>query len=164
MSGKREAQRVLRVRVQKMQRRFGSRKIHHLVGDGRAAEEKMWRKKWTKAPPLQHMRAAATVCEGTASSSAMQMYLALAFLIAARGFAEQVNPIEQVLAMITDLQSKVISEGEASHKVFAEFSEWCEDEARELGFQIKTSQGEITALKATIEKESASIAEYEVPV
>jgi len=85
------------------------------------------------------------------------MNLALAFLIAAHGFAEQVNPIEQVLTMISDLQAKVISEGEGSHKVFAEFSEWCEDEARELGFSIKTAKGEIANLEATIAKESANI-------
>jgi len=85
------------------------------------------------------------------------MNLALAFLIAAHGFADQVNPIEQVLTMISDLQAKVISEGEGSHKVFAEFSEWCEDEARELGFSIKTAKGEIANLEATIAKESANI-------
>jgi len=85
------------------------------------------------------------------------MNLALAFLIAAHGFAEQVNPIEQVLTMISDLQAKVISEGEGSHKVFAEFSEWCEDEARELGFSIKTAKSEIANLEATIAKESANI-------
>jgi len=44
--------------------------------------------------------------------------------------------------------------------VFAEFSEWCEDESRELGFSIKTLTGQISDLKATIEKESALIEEY----
>merc|ERR1719327_2587736 len=66
--------------------------------------------------------------------------------------------------MISDLQSKVIGEGAESHKVFSEFSEWCEDEARQLGFQIKTAQGEIADLKATIEKEAASIAGYEAKI
>jgi chromosome segregation ATPase len=94
----------------------------------------------------------------------MKMHLALGFLIAARGFAEKVNPIEQVLNMITDLQAKVISEGEESHKVFAEFSEWCEDEARELGFSIKTAKAEIESLEATIAKESASIEELNTKI
>jgi chromosome segregation ATPase len=94
----------------------------------------------------------------------MQLHLALALLVAARGLAEQVTPIEQVLTMITDLQAKVISEGEESHKVFAEFSEWCEDEARELGFSIKTAKGEIESLEATIAKESASIEELNTKI
>merc|ERR1719277_1009650 len=64
------------------------------------------------------------------------------------------------MEMISELQAKVIGEGEESHKVFAEFSEWCEDESRELGFSIKTLTGQISDLKATIEKESALIEEY----
>ncbi|CAK0840727.1 unnamed protein product, partial [Prorocentrum cordatum] len=51
-----------------------------------------------------------------------------------------------------------------SHSVFSKFSEWCEDEARQLGFQIKTSQGEIADLKATIEKEASNIAAYETKI
>ncbi|CAK0845930.1 unnamed protein product [Prorocentrum cordatum] len=74
------------------------------------------------------------------------------------------SPVAKVIEMLSSLQAKVISEGEASHAVFAKFSEWCEDEARELGFQIKTSQGEIANLKATIEKEAASIGGYEAKI
>jgi len=74
------------------------------------------------------------------------------------------SPVAKVIEMLSGLQAKVISEGEESHAVFAKFSEWCEDEARELGFQIKTSQREITDQKATIEKESASIASYEAKI
>jgi cell division protein FtsL len=69
-----------------------------------------------------------------------------------------------VLEMLAGLQSKVISEGSASHKVFAEFSEWCEDQARELGFSIKTAQGEIADLKATIEKEASNIEGYNAKI
>ncbi|CAK0865586.1 unnamed protein product [Prorocentrum cordatum] len=74
------------------------------------------------------------------------------------------SPVAKVIEMLSGLQAKVISEGEESHAVFAKFSEWCEDEARTLGFQIKTSEGEIANLKATIEKEAASIAGYEAKI
>merc|ERR1719401_967510 len=74
------------------------------------------------------------------------------------------NPVAKVLEMISDLQSKVIGEGEESHKIFAEFSEWCEDQARELGFSIKTAQGEIADLKATIEKEASNIEGYNAKI
>merc|ERR1719343_1639216 len=85
------------------------------------------------------------------------MFLMLAILSVVPAAAEESSPIGKILEMISDLQSKVIAEGEDSHKVFAEFSEWCEDEARDLGFSIKTALGEIDSLKATIAKEEANI-------
>merc|ERR1719145_400039 len=74
------------------------------------------------------------------------------------------SPVAKVIEMLSDLQAKVISEGEESHAVFAKFSEWCEDQARELGFSIKTAQGEIADLKATIEKEASNIEGYEAKI
>jgi len=94
----------------------------------------------------------------------MKMAAALVLLALAAAPVATGSPVAKVIEMLSDLQAKVIAEGEASHSVFAKFSEWCEDEARELGFQIKTSQGEITDLKATIEKESSSIMAYETKI
>jgi cell division protein FtsL len=87
--------------------------------------------------------------------------VALALLVAP---GAATTPISKVLEMLSDLQSRVIGEGSASHKVFAEFSEWCEDQARELGFSIKTAQGEIASLKATIEKEASNIEGYNTKI
>merc|ERR1719356_882415 len=92
------------------------------------------------------------------------MAVALLLLSLAAAPVATGSPVAKVIEMLSGLQAKVISEGEESHAVFAKFSEWCEDEARELGFEIKTSQGEIASLKATIEKESASIAEFEAKI
>merc|ERR1719291_656440 len=86
---------------------------------------------------------------------------ALALLVAP---GAATTPISKVLEMLSDLQSKVIGEGSASHKVFAEFSEWCEDQARELRFSIKTAKGEIADLKATIEKEATNIEGYNAKI
>jgi len=69
----------------------------------------------------------------------------------------QGGPIGKVIEMITDLQAKVIAEGEETQKVYEEFSTWCEEKAVALQQEIKTAQGEVMNLKATIEKESASI-------
>jgi len=93
---------------------------------------------------------------------ALAARLALALLGAAA--AEATSPIGKVLEMISDLQAKVISEGEASHGVFAEFSEWCEDRARELGFEIKTAEAEVAELKASVEKETANIEVFSTKV
>jgi len=72
--------------------------------------------------------------------------------------ADGVDPIEKVLQMIGDLQGKVIGEGNDAQKVYDEFSEFCEDRSRQLGFEIKTGKGEVNDLTATIEKETATAA------
>jgi len=71
--------------------------------------------------------------------------------------AGQANPIEKIIEMIGDLETKIIAEGEAAQKTYEEFSEWCEDTSKDLMFEIKTGKGEVADLKATIEKESANI-------
>merc|ERR1719310_1837473 len=80
-----------------------------------------------------------------------------------QGIAQKnmVNPIEKVIEMIGDLQQKVIKEGEAAQKTYDEFAEWCEEDARNLQFDIKTAEGEIEGLKATIEQSSSTISEEE---
>merc|ERR1719326_2026642 len=75
-----------------------------------------------------------------------------------------VNPIEKVIEMIGDLQQKVIGEGEAAQKTYDEFAEWCEDQSKDLGFEMKTAKTEIEDLQATIEKASADIADEEVKI
>jgi len=72
-----------------------------------------------------------------------------------------VNPIEKVIEMIGDLQQKVIGEGEAEQKTYDEFAEWCEEESKNMQFDIKTAQGEAEGLKATIEEASSTISEEE---
>merc|ERR1719316_1268568 len=89
----------------------------------------------------------------------------LAFSVVDSGHAafqmDAVNPIEKVIEMIGDLQQKVIKEGEAAQKTYDEFAEWCEEDARNLQFDIKTAEGEIESLKATIEGSSSTISEEE---
>merc|ERR1719405_404578 len=68
------------------------------------------------------------------------------------------SPITKVLQLISDLQSKVIGEGEKSQKVYEEFSEWCEERSKNLAFDIKTGDSEVATLKATISEEAAMIA------
>mmetsp|Transcript_8555 Transcript_8555/g.23848 ORF Transcript_8555/g.23848 Transcript_8555/m.23848 type:complete len:665 (+) Transcript_8555:64-2058(+) len=76
---------------------------------------------------------------------------------ATSGLAMGDSPIGKVLSMISDLQTNIIKEGEGSQKVYAEFSEYCEDRSRELGFQIKTGESDVDALKATIDEEASTI-------
>jgi hypothetical protein len=82
------------------------------------------------------------------------MLLLLSAMLAGAG-AEKMTPVSQVLAMISDLQTKIIGEGAEAQKVYEEFSEWCEERSKTLSFEIKTGKGEAASLKATIDDETA---------
>merc|ERR1719478_1381702 len=60
--------------------------------------------------------------------------------------------------MISDLQAKVLGEGEASQKEYDEFAEFCEDTARNSQNEIKTGKASVEELTATIEEETANTA------
>lgn len=69
----------------------------------------------------------------------------------------QANPIEKVLELISNLQAKVVAEGEEAQKLYEEFSEYCEDEAKQKQFEIKTGEAEKEKLEATIAKANSDI-------
>lgn len=78
-------------------------------------------------------------------------------LLASHSEVSAVNPISQVLELISGMQTKIIAEGEAAHKAYAEYAEWCDDRHRQVGFEIKTGKSDIEDLTATIGKAAASI-------
>jgi chromosome segregation ATPase len=78
--------------------------------------------------------------------------------------AASVSPINKVLQMISDLQSKVIGEGEEAQKVYSEFSEWCEDRSMTLQNEIKTGKSEKAELEASIDKAASKISSLETKV
>merc|ERR1719366_15651 len=92
------------------------------------------------------------------------MLVLLASVAVSPTAASQANPIEKILEMISDLQAKVIGEGEAAQKEYDEFSEWCEDRSTQLGFEIKTGKAEVAELKATIESETSTSAALETKI
>merc|ERR1719454_863375 len=69
--------------------------------------------------------------------------------------AASTDPIEKVLQMISDLETKIIGEGKDAQKVYDEFAEFCEDRSKELGFEIKTGKSNKKDLEATIADEKA---------
>ena len=78
-------------------------------------------------------------------------------VLALAGYAAA-SPIDKIITMIGDLETKIIAEGEDAHKIYAEFAEWCEDTSKDVMYEIKTGKGNVADLKATIEKEAANIA------
>jgi len=79
------------------------------------------------------------------------------FLFIVPALASGVNPVDQVLTLLQKLYDTVVSDGEVEQKQFEEFAEWCEDNAKERQFEIKTGNSQIESLKATIEKSKADI-------
>merc|ERR1719473_37115 len=69
----------------------------------------------------------------------------------------QANPIGKVIEMLSELQQKIIKEGEAAQKVYDEVAEWCEEESKNLQFEIKTGKADAEELTATIDKSVSDI-------
>jgi flagellin-like hook-associated protein FlgL len=88
----------------------------------------------------------------------MALLALLVFLPLAVQGNEEGSPVSKVMEMLADLESKIIKEGEEAQKTYDEFSEWCEDRSKNVGFEIKTGKAEIGDLMAQIEKETATIA------
>jgi len=82
----------------------------------------------------------------------------LCLIFSSSALKTEVNPIGKVVQLLSDLEGKIIGEGEKAQKIYEEFSEWCEDRNRQLGFEIKTGKAEVAELTATIEKASDRIA------
>jgi len=68
------------------------------------------------------------------------------------------NPVGQVISLLTNLYNTVINDGEVEQKQFEKFAEWCEDQAKERQFEIKTGNSQSDNLRAIIEKAKADIA------
>jgi len=79
------------------------------------------------------------------------------FLALSGAAAVEVNPIEKVVQMMSDLEGKIIGEGKEVQKTYDEFAEWCEDRSKDLGFEIKTGKSQVADLTATIADETAKI-------
>jgi chromosome segregation ATPase len=93
--------------------------------------------------------------------SAAAVFVALAMGALCIGSASDVSPIEKIIEMLSDLETKVIGEGKDAQKVYDEYSEFCEDRSDQLGFEIKTGKADVAELSATIEEETSTSAALE---
>jgi len=87
----------------------------------------------------------------------MAMQLVLLFAVFPGTLASQTNPIQKVIELITHLEAKIMSEGEAEQKAYKEFFEWCDDTAKNGHFNVKTATSEKAKLEATIKKAASDI-------
>merc|ERR1719408_319200 len=91
----------------------------------------------------------------------MKVFLFMLLSVAPSGIVggRTTNSVTKVIQLISDLEAKILKEGTASTKVYDEFGEWCEDESKKLGHEIKTVSLQVEDLKATIDKETTTAEE-----
>merc|ERR1719238_1391140 len=84
--------------------------------------------------------------------------LALAALLSSADAAKvEVNPLQKVIQLLSELQAKVIAEGEAEEKQYRDFFEYCDDASKEKQFEIKTAKAQVEELNAAIAKHASDI-------
>merc|ERR1719487_3169979 len=91
------------------------------------------------------------------TTSHVLMLLALAALTPARAIETTMNPIQKVIAMITDVETKTMDEGAVAQTEYEKYAGWCEDTSKNLQYEIKTGKATKADLEATIEKMAANI-------
>lgn len=84
------------------------------------------------------------------------VFVAIVSAVLPCAFARTASPIAKVMELISQMQAKITAEGAEAKKVYQDYEEWCEDQARKLGFELKTEKGESKELVATIEEERAT--------
>jgi len=77
-------------------------------------------------------------------------------LAVSNALTSDVTPIEKVLQMLSDLESKVITEGKDAQKVYDEFAEFCETRSKNVAFEIKQGTADANELKAAIAQGAAT--------
>jgi len=71
--------------------------------------------------------------------------------------AAAVNPVQKVVMLLSDLEKKITADGEAEAAAYAAYEDWCNNAAKDKGFEITTAKSEIEDLTATISKAKSDI-------
>merc|ERR1740129_2010812 len=115
-----------------------------------------WLKPWLKRRGV-HRVGWGTVCgERRTMKSVVAVALAAVLAMLAPVHASEANPVQKVVQMLSDLETKIVGEGKNAQKIFMEFSSWCEDRSKKVGYEIKTGKAQAAALKAAIAKQGAT--------
>merc|ERR1719191_1317980 len=77
---------------------------------------------------------------------------------------KQATAVLFTLASLLSLSVVNAAEVSPLTKVFEEFTEWCGDRSKNVGFEIKTEKAQVETLKATIAGATATITSLEAKV
>jgi len=85
------------------------------------------------------------------------LFVIALFTCGAATASQTASPVSKVIQMLTDLEAKINKEGKDATKVYEDFSEWCEERARNVAYELKTGKAQIEDLNAAIEKSTSDI-------
>merc|ERR1719253_84859 len=91
------------------------------------------------------------------STMTMRVIVAFAFLACCQ--AATVTPVQKVLQMMTEMKTKGEKMMEEEAKTYRAYTEWVDDQSRELGFEIKTANSDIEKLAAAASKADSDVAQ-----
>jgi len=80
----------------------------------------------------------------------MKSALSLVAGTAAVASEVQTNPMSTVINLMDELTAKVMKDGEAEAKAYAEYVEWCDDTAKNTNFAIEDGTKQVDKLEAKI--------------
>jgi len=93
----------------------------------------------------------------------MQRCLAVLLLCFASP-ALAVSPVQKVIELLEECKAKIVKDLAAEEKAMEEYSTFCDDEATEKGYAIKTASRDITDLKAEVEDTEATISSLDAEI
>merc|ERR1719265_471624 len=70
------------------------------------------------------------------------------------------DPIAKVITMLSELEGKILKDGEIEQKTYEEYFEWCDDVAKEKAYEVETATSKKNKLEATIKKALSDIDDY----
>jgi hypothetical protein len=89
----------------------------------------------------------------------MKLFLAIAVTPASAA-----NPVSKVLELLSSLQSKIVKEGEVEEDQYGTFVKFCQDNAKQLQWELNDSADRLAQQKATIEKAASDIESDEAAI
>jgi len=99
-------------------------------------------------------------CHITAAMKKATLLFALyaaAGICTASAVLAETNPLSKVYNLMDELVAKINAEGEAEAKAYNEYFAWCDDMAKNAGFEIKTAEAKKEKLEAKIGELTSSI-------
>jgi len=86
-----------------------------------------------------------------------QWLMFAAWLLLASSDDAHTNPLLKVIGLLTDLKNDLVRDASAEAKSYKAYYQWCDDTARNFGFELKSSVAKREKLDAKIEELSANI-------
>merc|ERR1712129_617213 len=97
---------------------------------------------------------------GTAAMKTAMLLLALYAVsgtVTVSALQADANPLSKVYDLMDELVAKINSKGGAEAKAYKEYFAWCDDMAKNAGFEIKTTEAKKEKLEAKIGELASSI-------